>query len=178
MIRVVAVIIATLCLVLTPGVVSAHTLKLDGSIGVLTHLEPDDAPVAGQPTKIYIEITDTANQFAPSVCDCTLAVIYEGRAIETLPVTVAGSVTNLSYTFPNSGVYELKITGRPVATAQFRPFTATFDYYVTAGNAGISSAKRTNPLQAYVPYSIFAVGLAVVLLFFWPTNNQSKKEYL
>ncbi len=39
-------------LVVLPHIGFAHILSTDGRIGAVMHIDPDDNPIAGQPTKV------------------------------------------------------------------------------------------------------------------------------
>src|SRR5258706_8999090 len=97
---------------LAPQQVFAHTLKIDGTIGVILHVDPDDAPVAGIESKLFVEIQDKSGRFNvnnPENCDCRLSIVQKDKTIKTLAVTTGGTYNQLRYTFPISGVYHVVI---------------------------------------------------------------------
>lgn len=150
--------------------VSAHTLKIDGNIGVTVHIDPDDAPKAGEEVKIFVDIEDTSGRFDvqnPENCDCRLTVREAGVVIATLPVTTGGRYNQLRYTFAGPGVYTVSVTGTPVGKGRaFQAFRTDFEYYVSSGNSdSATKVFRPNPLRLWAPYIAAAVGSAIVLLF-------------
>jgi hypothetical protein len=137
--------IALLISFATPGVASAHVLKLDGSIAGILHINPDDdTPVAGKSTDYIIEFDDDANQFTLPQCDCTVSVVNtnDNKTIATEPLVVTSSkISENHYTFSDSGIYNLRFTGAPKQANGFQPFTLT--YTVTV--ASQSSSQSVSP---------------------------------
>lgn len=145
--------------------VSAHTLKIDGTMGVTLHIDPDDQPVVGVESKLFVEIEDKSGRFDsnnPSNCFCILRVVSRGETIATLPVVSGGSYAQLRYTFAAPGRYRVIVEGKPNKDGQlFQAFSTTFEYYVR-GDADIS---ERNPLLAYVPYVVALDGVIIILMF-------------
>ncbi|MEJ0073385.1 MAG: hypothetical protein WDN27_04895 [Candidatus Saccharibacteria bacterium] len=46
-----------------PGAASAHVLKIDGSIGGVLHINPDDNPTTGNPTDYILSFDDDSGKF-------------------------------------------------------------------------------------------------------------------
>src|SRR6185369_15266285 len=59
----------------------AHILKYDGDIGAVLHVDPDDDPIAGQPTNFFFEFRDKTNKFVSGDCNCTVTITEEGREL-------------------------------------------------------------------------------------------------
>jgi hypothetical protein len=152
-----------------PPVVSAHTLKRDKNIGIILHADPDDSPVAGVPSTFYVDIEDKSGRFnssSPENCDCRLSVFRNTAKLTELPVTTAGRYNQLRYTFPQSGVYTVVVTGKPNGKGlAFQEFRADFEYFVRSGAKEKKSGISVNPLRQWVPYLAAAAGSAVVLMF-------------
>ena len=166
----VGVLCFCLMLLAFPGFVYAHTLKIDKNIGIILHVDPDDAPVATEETKLFVEIEDKNGRFNvtnPENCDCRMTILQGDTVLKTVPVTTAGAYNQLRFTFPRSGVYYVRILGKPNGKGlQFQEFTGDFEYFVKPGkNEGISQISAQNPLQAWAPYIAAAAGSFVVLLF-------------
>ena len=153
-----------------PGSIFAHTLKIDGTIGVSLHIDPDDAPTAGQESKFFLDITDKAGRFNPSNpgnCACVLHIEYDGELLKTFPVVSGGSFTQIRYTFPHTGTYKVTIEGRPQGEGiPFAEFRTVFEPYVAPGvSEEAREATSANILRQYIPYVSAALGVAIVLLF-------------
>lgn len=163
--------------------VYAHTLKIDGNIGVNTHIEPDDAPIAVSESKILVDITDKSGRFNPANpgnCDCILTIIQNGQELAKMPVTTGGMFNQLRYTFPEGGSYQVKIEGKPNGNGTaFQEFSVTFDYYVKGAGGTNSMQTARNPLRDQFPLVSVLAGTVIIFLFlFYPTaqkGNYGKK---
>ena len=151
----------------------AHTLAIDGSIGVTTHLDPDDEPITGQPVTIFIDIQDRTNQFDFKNCQCSVVIKEKESILKELPFVGDEGYQSISFIFPKAGSYNLIVKGQPKANSSFQTFTTSFSYYVRAG-AGLITLKQSNPLQQYIPYVTLAAALVILMMFLWP-HNRSKK---
>lgn len=120
----------------------AHQVQTSTDVGGTVHVEPNDAPRAGEPTLAWFALTQRGGQAIPlSDCDCQLAVYAvsgtgeNDRAIATpalTPLSVEGyeNVPSATIIFPTVGAYELVMTGQPTADASFQPFELRFDVTV------------------------------------------------
>ncbi len=145
--------------------VYAHTLKIDRSIGVSVHINPDDSPTVGKESAILVEITDNSGRFNaanPSNCLCTLTISTQGVAPVHLPIVSGGSYAQLRYTFPASGKYMITVEGKPNGEGKlFQSFSLTYEYFVQ----GDTAQNAENPLVAYVPYVQALCGAMIVWMF-------------
>lgn len=176
--RLLALVIMTcLCWLGASGVAVAHTLKIDGTIGVTLHINPDDEPIQGQSATMSLDIHDTAGRFnplRPADCSCTLKITQNGKAIGALSITDGNSYPPLSFTFPESGSYNLRVTGKPRDGGDFQPFDLTFETYVRSAVGDVEAGHSSNKLQTYLPI-VFAVGGAMlVLLWIEPFKRREK----
>jgi hypothetical protein len=150
--------------------VSAHTLKIDGNIGVNLHVDPDDAPVAGGESKFLLDIQDKSGRFNPnnpSNCDCILTIMQKDMMLKQLPVVAGGTFAQLRFTFPTSDVYKVIVEGKPKGEGvPFQSFRTEFEYFVKS-EAGDMSTVQTdqNVLATYAPLVALGVGLLIILLF-------------
>ncbi len=150
--------------------VSAHTLKIDGAIGVNLHVDPDDAPVGGVESKFLLDITDKNGRFNPNNpanCECTLTILKDGTVIKTLPVVAGGSYAQLRYTFPQSGIYTVVVEGKPKGEGvPFQSFRTEFEYFVKSGlGEDISIPPNNNALAQWLPYVVLVMGIFLIALF-------------
>jgi hypothetical protein len=129
-----------LVLLFQPQLVYAHTLKTDGSIGAIMHVDPDDDPVAGRQSNFYFEFKDKNNAFKPTDCDCTFAILQNGKVLFSQPLFKNNADPNLSnasasYYFPEQGVYMVRVTGQSHNNQSFPPFTLNYDLRVSRTNS-------------------------------------------
>ncbi len=150
--------------------VSAHTLKIDGNIGVNLHIDPDDTPVAGVESKFLLDIQDKSARFNPNNpanCECTLTISQNGTMLKTLPVVAGGSYAQLRYTFEKSGLYVVTVEGKPKGEGiPFQSFKTSFEYFVKSQDTAIGTTEtQGNALAGFLPYVVLIVGLCVIALF-------------
>jgi hypothetical protein len=159
---------------LFPAQGSAHVLKVDGSIGVTVHIDPDDAPVAKKANTIFVSIKDRDKQFDeknPVGCDCTLQVVKGEKVIDMIPVTTEGSYNTLQYVFPSSGTYTLLVSGKPNGkSSAFQPFITSYEYYVQSSDS--TAVDKTNRLLIYLPYLSLVAGVLILFMFLNPFANR------
>lgn len=120
----------------------AHTIKADGEIGALFHLEPDHNPKAGDPSLVWFALTRRGGSpldFAD--CDCRLAIYASPLTEESEPLLEPDldpvdvesfvGIPGAEVVFPEAGIYVLELVGDPVAEEDFAPFRLTYDVTVT-----------------------------------------------
>jgi len=150
--------------------VFAHTLKIDGNIGVNLHVDPDDTPIAGRESKFFVDIQDKSGRFNPnnpSNCDCKLIISQKDTVLKTLLVTVGGSYAQLRFTFPTAGTYTVVVEGKPLGQGvAFQTFRTKFEYFVKSGSSEESSVQTDqNALRGYAPYVALVIGLVIITMF-------------
>jgi hypothetical protein len=137
-----------------PLTTSAHTLKTDGNIGGLLHVDPTDEPFANAPSTIYFELTNKSAHITPAKCECQMVVKLGGKQLSTQALYPEGSnslETKISYTFPEPGVYQLKFLG----SAGTEQFSLSFDVRVQPAAQLTSNGESENHTGHYV---IFGAG--------------------
>ncbi len=148
-----------------PAKISAHVLKTDGSIGAVLHIDPDDDPIVNQPANFVLEFKDTKNKFHLYNCSCTYSLVKAGQTI------VSGSLTSVSeddhnsaafsYTFPEKGVYQLKVSGSPVDNS-FSNFDLDYDLRVSRDSAAPNFNLLTQSWHFLVLVGLLIVFLLIV----------------
>lgn len=112
----------------------AHEVKTSSEVGGTIHIEPNDRPIAGQRTRIWVALTRRGGTVIPYAnCDCRMEVrSLSDRNIRFQPAraprileSILGLPT-LEVTFPQIGRYELKLTGSAQNGENFAPFELTF----------------------------------------------------
>lgn len=116
---------------LSPGIASAHVQETSNDVSAVMHILPDDNPAAGKPTLITFSFGGPAKSFSITKCNCQLAVLQDGRTISQQsvePLDQSSASGQTSVTFPEGGVYSLRLTGRVSQATQFSiPFTVRVD---------------------------------------------------
>ena len=132
--------ILLLSLAVTP--VEAHTIKADGDVGVLFHLEPDHNPRAGDPTLVWFALTRRGGEaIGFESCECRLTVyaapfspaadpVLE-TALEPIDAESFVGIPGAEVVFPAVGAYVLELQGDPVVEGDFAPFRLTYEVTVT-----------------------------------------------
>lgn len=120
--------------VVTNPVLIAHEVKTSKGVGATIHIAPDDRPVAGKKSTIWIALTKRGGQTIPyEKCDCRIEV--QSVADPSIKFTLSSpsklvenyiGVPSLEVTFPQAGRYELRLIGSPKEESEFRPFELTF----------------------------------------------------
>jgi hypothetical protein len=170
----------------------AHQVQTSADIGGTVHIEPNDAPRAGESTVAWFALTRRGGTSVPlSACDCELTLYASSEgAIATPPLTPLSveryeNIPSATVTFPAVGQYELVMTGRPVTAGDFQPFELRFPVTVatvapTAApsppSAQLSTPEASEPPTltdnppsprlaiALVPALIIGLGLGLLLL--------------
>ncbi len=112
----------------------SHEVRTSQDIGGTIHIEPNDRPIAGQKTRIWIALTKRGGEVIPyAKCNCQMEV--RSLTDRNLKFTVSNSsiiidrflgLSSLEVTFPQIGRYELNLKGSPKDDGGFAPFELTF----------------------------------------------------
>jgi hypothetical protein len=143
----------------------AHVLKTDKDIGVIMHIDPEDDPIIASPANLFFELKDRSNKFNSTQCDCTIKILkaekelFQTNLFERVTTPTLQSA-NISYVFPEKGVYTIQIHGTPNQVGQFQEFTIPFDLRITRTNTIQNNTTNNTPLATY---ALFAIILALVL---------------
>lgn len=112
-------------------IVEAHILKTDGSIGAVLHIDPEDDPIAKEPSYFFFEFKDKENKFQPSACNCKITIFEAGKEIYHQPLSesnINSDSSNFSFTyiFPEKNIYTIEILGKPYLEGDFQPFNLKY----------------------------------------------------
>src|SRR4051812_40026179 len=95
--------------------VSAHTLESGDAFGAVMHIDPNDEPVAESPSTIIFDIKSKDDDFVLSKCICNVHILQNNKELTTLPLQIldpkSPNTGTVSYTFPTTGDYSLKLEG-------------------------------------------------------------------
>ncbi len=140
----------------------AHELKSESSISVLIHINPDDDPVAGQPSEILFLINDKDKHFQAENCNCTASVIENGETLFSSPVFKGKTsykgifAPAIPYTFPHKGVYTVILTGKPKNQGDFQSFSISYDIRIEKDASTPAKPLSKNTLYYFVMLAILA----------------------
>ncbi len=111
----------------------AHELKTEGAISALIHINPDEKPIAGQPSEILFLINDTEKKFKAEDCNCQASVTDNGEVVFSSSLFKGKTsyrgifAPAIPYTFPHKGTYTVKLTGEPKNIGDFKSFSISYD---------------------------------------------------
>jgi hypothetical protein len=165
---------------------SAHKITTTADVGATLHLEPNDNPRAGEPTKTWFALTRKGGKTIPLAdCDCQLVIYAEPHSpgepplIEPSLQPVAAEryqgIPGTEITFPRPGAYQLQLSGKAKDGKSFQPFELKFPVTVAVGSATTQNAQNvqnvndniTDEQTQGVPlWAIALAGLLAVGVFF------------
>lgn len=132
----------------------AHKTEISGNVAGIWHLEPNHSPKAGEPSQVWIALTQQGGKTIPlEQCDCRLAVFKAGEdadgpvlepELEPISAESFRGIPGAEVTFPEIGEYQLVLTGRPQREATFTPFELSYTTVVAAGRDR-TAAPRSQP---------------------------------
>ena len=112
----------------------AHEVRTSQEVGGTIHIEPNDRPVAGKKSTIWVALTKRGGEIIPyGTCNCRMEV--RSLSDRSIRFTVRNSLAiierylglpSLEVTFPQVGRYELKLSGSAKNGQDFPPFELTF----------------------------------------------------
>jgi hypothetical protein len=182
-----SIALSFLCLVLLTGFAmraEAHVLQVDGSIGAVLHIDPDDDPIANAPATFFFDFKDTQNQFQIPDCNCTVTVSSNGKTLfsenlnNTADVKTASTSASFSYTFPAEGIYAVVAQGAPVSGKQFQSFTLTYDIRVDREAAAGAQPSWLSQLLGEHAIHIVIFAVAIVIGIFLTIRGDKKEKLL
>ncbi len=158
-------IVLSLCLLVLihPKQSFAHFLATDKNIGAVLHIDPNDAPVAGEQAGFFFEIKDKINKFKATDCSCRVDILENDTVIYSDAVFTQNTDPNLStaslfYTLPKTDVYTIKLIGTPRSSNAFAPFILSWDIRVDQQEKASTNFFTT-------PFVLIAAGILLFLLF-------------
>lgn len=120
----------------------AHTTQVKGDVAGVWHIEPNHAPQAGKPAKVWIALTRRGGQIVPlSSANCQLKVYNKPRkagakprlqpTLKAITAERYRGIPGADVTFPAVGLYQLELSCAPKAKGTFQPFQMTYDVTVS-----------------------------------------------
>jgi len=112
----------------------AHEVRTSNEVGGTIHIEPNDRPIAGQKTRVWIALTKRGGEIIPyKKCNCSLEVRSLTNKNIKFTVSKSGSILDrylglpsIEVIFPQVGRYELQLSGSAREGEDFQPFELTF----------------------------------------------------
>ncbi len=154
-----------------PLTAHAHVLLTDdsGQTGAILHINPDDDPVAGEPSTLFFDIQNQS--FSSHAHQVSLTVTDEEGVAADVPVSVANSSASATYIFPAQGAYRITLSAAADGAATAHAHTFTHTQRVSRGAAGSVLDK---PVHVWAEAGIVAsvCGLLVLAIV---TFNRRKE---
>src|SRR5258708_30418892 len=69
------------CLLSLAQRAEAHFLVIDGDIGVVLHVDPNDDPVAARPAYFFFTFKDATGKFQAKNCYCRINIVEQDKVI-------------------------------------------------------------------------------------------------
>ena len=116
----------------------AHEVKVASEIGGTIHIEPNDRPIAGKKSRIWIALTRRGGELVPyTSCNCQIEIrSLSDRSLKFSPDRSFSfldrfleqflGLPSVGVVFPQVGRYELKLMGVPKNGNDFQPFELVF----------------------------------------------------
>jgi hypothetical protein len=152
-----------------PAIASAHVLKVDGHIGAVLHINPDDNPTAGDSTGYVMSFEDDTGKFSLPKCNCAVSIIDNGKTLATGPLHPSNDEASENhYTFQAPAVYTMRFTGSPKQPGTFQPFRLDYEVRVTNGQL----SAQAMPITLWVG---LGMGIGLVLLGAYAMNYDTSE---
>lgn len=127
---------------LVPLEAFAHTEVYNGTIFLITHVEPGDMPVEGGVSEFNFELGDTQKKFDLSKCICELILTKAGEKVFRIPLKPLSDLDLLhakqEYVFKEAGIYGVEIAASPKEGSIFKPFSLITSVRVEKSDAVIN----------------------------------------
>lgn len=158
------------CRLLLVSTSYAHIVESDNTVGAVMHIDPGDNPLALEKSTVILEFKDTKSIFSLDKCECLLTLNLADKQILQIPIPPVSGQDKLSaaipITFPEKGVYELKISGKPKDEADFKTFELAYEVNVNEPREKPSDPQPAQESKSRVSeHTIHILGGLVILLF-------------
>lgn len=165
-------ILVAAAIVVLAGSAQAHTVLTDKSIGVTMHIDPDDAPVAGRPSRFVLWFKDLDGLLQAATCRGTFRIERDGQALaapQALFTPGSPSLVSIhTVTFPRPAVYQVVIEGAPEGPPRFPAFRISFNVRVQ-GDGVLEASLLPDPF--FHVSAALAVILPLLGWGFWPRRK-------
>ena len=147
-----------------------HVVLTDGTIGVTMHIDPDDAPIAGKPSRVYFWFKDTTGHLDPNRCQGTFSVALDDWMVTSQPLFAqkdSGLISVHEVTFSKPGVYTVRVNGYPMGNVTFQPFLLQFSVRVEPGDSGVADEAPASRNWFLDHAPVLLGGVLVAGLILW-----------
>lgn len=123
-------LIGAACVTVVVAPAWGHQIASNNGVSVQVHVNPNDEPVAGVPTTIWVVRVKSLKKgtFSWATCRCRLKVFdSSGAVVQDAPTKVARTPV----TFPEAKAYGITFSGRVKRNGLWRPFKVS--YAIRAG---------------------------------------------
>ncbi len=133
-------LLSSLFILLYAVPVQAHVIisDKDRTLGAILHVTPDDDPIAGQVTSLFLDLQDKS--ITPQTHVFGLTVTNEAGEKSSVLAYPEGSTVSARYTFPTQGLYTLEFWVRPFDVLA-KTTTLTYSQRVSRGTAQSSETQ-------------------------------------
>lgn len=139
------------------GSATAHNVTVTEDIAGTWHIEPNHAPKAGEPARVWVALTRRGGKLLSlDQANCSLGVYRVPRSqgdesilrptLQTITVEQYQGVPAADVVFPETGRYQLDLDCNPNVEGAFTPFQMQYD--VTVASAGIVTPKAQSPSRS------------------------------
>lgn len=164
------------------SVALAHETQSNNGIGAILHVDPGDAPIAGQESTLFFEFTDMEDKLDLNNCICSVMITRDGQEVLKQDFTgvpgTEGTSGVVEFVFPEAGVYKTVVTGNPKEDGQFKPFKLNFSTRVEKDLLGTISEAHDREHNTWLDhvkhYSITIITIFFLLLAFYFTKHKKK----
>jgi len=127
-----------------PTPASAHVLIKDDShmLGAVLHVSPDDDPIAGHPSDLIFDVSDSSVPITKNNYQAQLLV--NGAQVDA---SISGSFVIARYTFQSQGIFDLEL----LLTPQNPINPAWHFHYVQRVSRGITAQGAISQSPAWAP---------------------------
>jgi hypothetical protein len=145
------------------SIAQAHFLATDNGIGGIIHIDPDDNPVVGVQSNIFIDLKDQKNRLQAGNCECTVKILKNDQEIASYPVSIVkgsdGSLfVSTGYLFAEKAVYIIRLDGKSTQNV-FEDFRLNFDFNVE------KESGNSRYQKSFIPFIVgFLCVLPIVLI--------------
>lgn len=119
-----AVLMGAALLAVLAGNAWGHQIASNNGVSVQVHVNPDDEPVAGVPTTIWVvRVKPLKGTFSWATCRCRMKV-FDSSGTELLNTPT--SKVRTPVTFPEAKAYGITFAGRVKRNGLWRPFKVSY----------------------------------------------------
>lgn len=163
---------------LTPAKTSAHIIESDGAMSVTLHIQPQDYPVINVPQTLEFIYGQPNGKFDARTCTCTMTLLRNDKQIfQKVVPPVNNYFGKLTYTFHQTGVYTILLSGVPKSYDNFSPFNLNFNIRVAKSVPAEAAAYSQSPVPGsdLIKNVLLSVGAASLVVSGYVLYTSLKK---